>query len=157
MFPPDRLPPSVADDDPEGAEAGYREARRLAAQQGSPVLKLLAALALAKFLNSQGRVVEAYEILSRALEGFSPTPHLPAITEAQTLLAALAASEPVAAELRKRETRSKLHAGYALATMTTKGFGAEDTKAALMGRRAPPKPGGRRNTGPSSMAASTQR
>jgi tetratricopeptide (TPR) repeat protein len=55
----------------------------------------------------------------------------PELAEAQALLAALAASEPVAAELRRRETRSKLHAGYALATMMTKGFGAEDTKAAL--------------------------
>ena len=56
---------------------------------------------------------------------------MPEIAEAQALLAALAASEPVAAELRRRETRSKLHAGYALATMMTKGFGAEETKAAL--------------------------
>ena len=36
--------------------------------------------------------------------------------------AELEASGPVAVELRRRETRSKLHAGYALATMMTKGF-----------------------------------
>ena len=56
---------------------------------------------------------------------------MPEIAEAQALLAELEASEPVAAELSRRETRSKLHAGYALATMMTKGFGAEETKAAL--------------------------
>jgi AAA ATPase domain len=31
----------------------------------------------------------------------------------------------------RRETRSKLHSGYALATMMTKGYGAEETRAAL--------------------------
>ena len=49
----------------------------------------------------------------------------------KALLAELGASEPVAAELKRRETRSKLHAGYALATMMTKGFAAEETKATL--------------------------
>jgi hypothetical protein len=33
--------------------------------------------------------------------------------------------------MRKRETRAKLHAGYALATMMTKGYGSEETRAAL--------------------------
>jgi len=47
---------------------------------------LLAALSLAGFLNGRGRVGEAYDTLSPALEGFSPTPHLPAIAEAQALM-----------------------------------------------------------------------
>ena len=83
----------LAEDDPEGAEAGYREALRLAAEQGSPVLVLLAALSLAKFLNGRGRVEEARGGLSPALEGFSPTPHLPAIAEAQALLASLSSRD----------------------------------------------------------------
>jgi tetratricopeptide (TPR) repeat protein len=56
---------------------------------------------------------------------------MPEIAEAEALLTALAASEPVAAELRRREKLSKLHADYAVATMMTKGFAAEETKAAL--------------------------
>ncbi len=48
------------------------------------------ALSLAKFLNPRGRLGEAYDSLTPALEGFSPTPQLPAIAEAQALLARLA-------------------------------------------------------------------
>jgi hypothetical protein len=62
----------------------------------------------------------------------SATQQLPEIAEAQAPLAGLGASEPAAAELKRRETRSKLHAGYALATTMTKGFAAEETKAALV-------------------------
>ena len=63
--------------------------------------------------------------------GIAPTLEMPEIAEAQALLAALAETNDVKAEAARRETRSKLHAGYALATMMTKGFGAEETKAAL--------------------------
>jgi hypothetical protein len=80
----------LAQDDPEGAEAAYGEALRLAVEQGSPVLELLAALSLSKFLSKRGRVEEACAILSPTLDGWSsPTPHLPAIAEAKALLAAL--------------------------------------------------------------------
>ncbi len=79
----------LAEDDPSGAEAGYRDALRLAAEQGSPVLVLLAALSLARFLNARGRAAEAYDTLSPALVGFSPTPHLPAVAEAQALIESL--------------------------------------------------------------------
>jgi hypothetical protein len=82
---------------------------------------------------------------------------MPEIAEAQALLAELAETEEVKAELRRRETRSKLHAGYALATMMTRGFGAEETKAALARAASVSGAVGRRNTGPSSMAASTRR
>ena len=80
----------LAEDDPAGAETGYRKALGLAAEQGSPVLVLLAALSLAKFLKTRGRPGDAYAILAPALEGFTPTPHLPAIAEAQTLMEGLA-------------------------------------------------------------------
>jgi tetratricopeptide (TPR) repeat protein len=92
---------------------------------------LRAALSLAKLCQSTNRYADAHAVLAPALEGFSPTPEMPEIEEAQALLAALEVSEPAAAELKKRETRSRLHAGYALATMMTKGFGAGETKAAL--------------------------
>jgi hypothetical protein len=44
----------------EAAEVAYREAIEVAGRQGSPVLKRLAALSLAKFLSGRGRGVEAY-------------------------------------------------------------------------------------------------
>ncbi len=76
----------LSDDEPKAAEAGYGEALRLASEQGSSVLALLAALSLAKFLSTRGRLGDAYAILAPALEGFAPTPHLPAIAEAQALI-----------------------------------------------------------------------
>src|SRR5271165_4513525 len=113
------------------AEEAFLAAIGIAQQQKAKSFGLRAALSLAKLCRSTGRPAEAHAVLAPALEGFSPTPEMPQIAEAQALLAALAETEPVTSELRRRETRSKLHAGYALATMMTKGFGAEETKAAL--------------------------
>jgi tetratricopeptide (TPR) repeat protein len=118
-------------DGPAAAEDAFHTALAIAKEQGARTYELFAALALARLYLSTARPADAYAVLAPALEGFSPTPEMPEIAEAEELLAALAASEPVAAELRKRETRSKLYAGYALATMMTKGYGAEETKAAL--------------------------
>ena len=47
-------------------------------------------LSLAKLYQSTGRPAEAHAVLAPALEGFSPTPEMPEIAEAQALLAALA-------------------------------------------------------------------
>jgi tetratricopeptide (TPR) repeat protein len=116
---------------PAPAVEAFQTALEIAKEQGARSWGLRAALSLAKHYQSTARPVDAHAVLAPALEGFAPTPEMPEIAEAEALLAALAASEPVAAELRRRETRSKLHAGYALATMMTKGFGAEETKAAL--------------------------
>jgi tetratricopeptide (TPR) repeat protein len=127
---------------PAPAEEAFHTAIAIAKRQGTRSFELRAALAFAKLYQSTCRLVEAHAVLAPAVEGFSPTPEIPEIAEAQALLAALAASEPVAAELKKRETRSKLHAGYAVATMMTKGFGAEETKAALA--RAASAPGAAR-------------
>jgi predicted ATPase len=113
------------------AEEALQTAIAVAKKQGTRSFELRASLALAKLYQSTGRPVDAHTVIAPALEGFAPTPEMSEIAEAEALLAALAASEPVAAELRRRETRSKLHAGYALATMMTKGFGAEETRAAL--------------------------
>ena len=122
---------ALSETDPDGAASAYREAIAVAEKEGARPLALWAALPLARLCQSAGRLIEAHDALAPALERLSPTPNLPQIAEAQALLAALAASEPVAAELRRRETRSKLHAGYALASMMTKGFASEETRAAL--------------------------
>src|SRR5262249_3267473 len=110
---------------PAPAEEAFQAALAIARKQGTRSFELRAALSLAKLYQSTARPVDAHAVLAPSLDGFSPTSEMPEIAEAQALLAALATSEPVAAELRRRETRSKLHAGYALATMMTKGFGAE--------------------------------
>ena len=114
---------------------------RIAREQGGRTFALQAAVPLAKLYQSTGRLVEAHAALSDALDGFpipSPErgeraliPEFPAFAEAQALLAALAAADAVKAQAARRETRSKLHTGYALATMMTKGFGADATQAAL--------------------------
>jgi predicted ATPase len=116
---------------PAPAEDALLTAIAIAKQQGTRSFELRAALALAKLYESTGRLEEARAVLAPELEDFTPTPEMPEIGEAEALLVALTASEPVAAELRRRETRSKVHAGYALATMMTKGFAADETKAAL--------------------------
>ena len=48
--------------------------------------ELRAALSLAKLYQSTGRPADAHAVLAPALEGFSPTPEMPEIAEAQALL-----------------------------------------------------------------------
>ena len=52
--------------------------------------ELQAALALAKLCQSASRPADAHAVLAPALEGFSPTPEMPEIAEAQALLESLA-------------------------------------------------------------------
>jgi tetratricopeptide (TPR) repeat protein len=113
------------------AETAFRESIRVAREQGARTFELQAALPLARLLQTNNHPLDAHEVLGEALKGFSPTPEFPSIAEAQALLSSLAADDAVATELRKRETRAKLHSGYALASMMTKGFAADETKAAL--------------------------
>ncbi len=75
--------------DPADAEAAYREAIRISREQIARTFELQGALSLARLLQSTKRSVEARDVLASALEGFTPTPELPAIGEAQKLLAAL--------------------------------------------------------------------
>ena len=70
-------------------------------------------------------------MLAPALEGFSPTPEMPEIAEAQTLLAALAETEEVKAASAQRKRRLHLQTAYGQAVMWSKGFAAEETKAAF--------------------------
>ena len=116
--------PAPAEEAFQTAIADREGARR--AQPG-----LLAALALAKLYQSTGRPADAHAVLAPALEGFSPTPEMPEIAEAQALLAALAETEEVKAEAAKRERRLHLQTTYGQAVMLSKGFAAEETKDAF--------------------------
>jgi hypothetical protein len=59
-------------------------------RQETRSFELRAALSLAKLYQSTGRLADAHAVLAPALEGFSPTPEMPEIAEAEELLAALA-------------------------------------------------------------------
>ena len=75
---------------PAQAEEAFKTSLAIAKQQGARTFELLASFALAKLYQSTGRLVETRAVLAPALEGFSPTPEMPAIAKAQALLAALA-------------------------------------------------------------------
>ena len=70
-------------------------------------------------------------MLAPALEGFTPTPELPQIEEAQSVLARLAEADEVKSSAAARERRLKLQTDYGLAVAWSRGFAAEETKAAL--------------------------
>ena len=72
---------------PAPAEEAFLTAIAVAKQQGTRSFELRAALSLAKLYQSTGRPAEAHAVLAPALEGFSPTPEMPEIAEAQALLA----------------------------------------------------------------------
>ena len=72
---------------PAPAEEAFRTAIAVAKQQATRSFGLRAALALAKLYQSTGRPADAHAVLAPALEGFSPTPEMPEIAEAQALLA----------------------------------------------------------------------
>jgi tetratricopeptide (TPR) repeat protein len=78
--------------DPALAEEALLTAIAVAKQQGTRSFELQAALALAKLYQSTGRPAEAHAILAAALEGFSPTPEMPEIAEAQAQLEQLGAA-----------------------------------------------------------------
>jgi predicted ATPase len=75
---------------PSLAEAAFRHAIEVAGRQGTRSFRLRAALALAKLYQSTGRPIEAHAVLGGALEGFSPTPEMAEVAEAQALLERLA-------------------------------------------------------------------
>jgi predicted ATPase len=117
--------------DPAPAEEAFRTSIGIAKEQCARSSVLLASLALAKLLQSTGRSVEAHAVLGPALEGFSPTPEMPQIAEAQALLGVLADTEEVKATEAQRQRRLHLQTAYGQAMMWAKGFSAEETKAAF--------------------------
>jgi predicted ATPase len=72
------------------AEEAFQAAIASAKQQGSRSWGLRAALSLAKLYQSTARPADAHAILAPALEGFSLTPEMREIAEAQALLERLA-------------------------------------------------------------------
>ena len=113
------------------AEEAFQSALAVAKQQSARSFELRAALALAKLYQSTGRHAEAHAVLAPALEGFSPTPEMPEIAEADALLAALADTVEVKAAEAQRQRRLHLQTAYGQAMLWSKGFAAEETKVAL--------------------------
>jgi tetratricopeptide (TPR) repeat protein len=77
-------------ENPAPAEEAFKTAIAIATAQGARSDQLLASLSLAKLYQSTARPAEAHAVLAPALEGFSPTPKMPEIAEAQALLATIA-------------------------------------------------------------------
>jgi predicted ATPase len=76
--------------DPAPAEQALLRGIAVAREQGARSFELRAAHSLAKLYQSTGRPADAHAVLAPALDGFTPTPEMPEIAEAQALFAALA-------------------------------------------------------------------
>jgi hypothetical protein len=113
------------------AEEALLFAIAVAQQQKAKSFELHAALSLAKLYQSINRNVDAHGVLAAAFEGFSPTPEFPEIEKAQGLLATLTELDEVKGATAARERRLKLQTDYGLATAWSRGFAAEETKAAF--------------------------
>src|SRR5208337_1666665 len=118
-------------ENPARAKDAYLAAIAVAREQQVRSFGLQAALRLAKLYQPTGRPVEAHDVLSPALQGFTPTPEMPEIAEAQALLGALAETEEVKSALASRRQRLHLQTSYGKAVMWSRGYGAEETKAAF--------------------------
>ena len=116
---------------PAPAEEAFLTAIAVAKQQGTRSFELRAALSLAKLYQSTGRPADAHAVLAPALEGFSPTPEMPEIAEAQALLAALAETDEVKAEAAQRQRLTQLHVAYGNALIAARGYGAPETTEAF--------------------------
>ncbi len=117
--------------EPRARRRRLRAAIAIASGQGTRSFELRAALSLARLYQSTGRPVEAHAVLAPALEGFSPTPEMPEIAEAQALLAALAETDEVKAEATRRQRLTQLHVAYGNALIAARGFGAPETTEAF--------------------------
>jgi predicted ATPase len=117
--------------DPASAEAAFLAAIAVAQAQKARSFELRAALSLAKLYQSTGRPIDAHDVLGPALQGFAPTAEFPQIAEAKALFEALAVDETVKANAARRARRLKLQTDYGQAVMWSKGYAAEETKAAL--------------------------
>jgi predicted ATPase len=113
------------------AEEAFLVTISVAQAQKARSFEVQGALSLAKLYQSTDRTVEAHAVLAPALEGFSPTPEMPEIAQAQTLLAALAETEEVKAAEAQRQQRLHLQTSYGQAMMWAKGFSADETRAAF--------------------------
>ena len=117
--------------DARAAETAFLAAIEVSRQQSARSFGLQAALALAKLYQSTGRPAEAHAVLAPALEGFSPTPEMPEIAEAQTLLAALSQIDEVKAQAAQRQRLTQLHVARGVALFAARGGGAPETTEAF--------------------------
>ena len=113
------------------AEEAFQTAIAVAKRQGTRSFELRAALSLAKLYQSTGRPADAHAVLAPALEGFSPTPEMPEIAEAQALLAALAETGEVKSEEAQQQRLPHLHVAYGNALIAARGGGAPETTEAF--------------------------
>ena len=116
---------------PAPAEEAFQTAIAVARDQGARSFELRAALAIAKLYQSTGRPAEAHAVLAPALEGFSSTQEMPEIAEAQALLAELVKTDEVMTAIGERQRRLDLQTSFARAVLWSKGWAADDTKAAF--------------------------
>jgi predicted ATPase len=72
------------------SEEAFQTSIAVARHQGARSYELLAAVSLAKLYQSSARYADGHAVLAPALEGFSPTPEMPEIAEAQALMEGLA-------------------------------------------------------------------
>jgi hypothetical protein len=117
------------------AENAFLTAIVLAQQQKAQRFEVCAALSLGKLHHSTDRPADTHALLASALKNFSPTPEFPDVEQAQALLAALAKTDEVKNADASRERRLKLQTGYGQALMWSRGFGAEESKAAFIRAR----------------------
>ena len=120
---------------PAPAEEAFLTAIAVAKQQGTRSFELRAALSLAKLYQSTGRPAEAHAVLAPALEGFSPTPEMPEIAEAQALLAALAETEEVKAAEAQRRAAAASANGLRPSDDVVQGLRRRRNKGRLCARR----------------------
>jgi predicted ATPase len=117
--------------DTAAAEQSLQAAIAIAQHQKARSFELRAALSLAKLYRAANRDADAYAVLAPAVEGFPPTQHFPELTEAQTLLAALSASDAVKSAAALRQRRLSLQIGLGNALVWAKGYQAPETSAAF--------------------------
>jgi class 3 adenylate cyclase/tetratricopeptide (TPR) repeat protein len=136
---------------PTPAEEAFLTAIAVAKHQGARSFELRAELALAKLYQSTTRV-EAHNVLASALDGFAPTPEMPEIAEARTLLAALVETEEVKAAIGQRQRRLRLQTAYGNALIGGRGHGAPE-RSKLSPKPASPRT--RKRTRPSDLRPTT--
>ena len=117
--------------DPALAEKAFLTAIAVAKRQSTRSFELRAALSLAKMYQSISRPADAHAVLALTLDGFTPTPEMPEIAEAQALLAALEEIDEVKSEVARRRRKTRLHAAYGNAMILAHGYGARETTAAF--------------------------